>query len=74
MTAPVQTKRRRAQSPGVLGWAAVAVVVGVADGYALLRKDETMSDVFADHTGWGVFFAAGIIAHLMTHRRLPTVR
>lgn len=54
-------------TPGRLGWLGVALVVAVADGYALARRQRTMSDDFADHRGWGVFVLAGTAAHLLAH-------
>jgi len=55
-------------SPGLAGWVAVAAVVAMADGYALVRRRETMSDFFASHSGWGFFLLGGTAMHLMTHR------
>ena len=64
MAAPAS---RRYLTPGRIGWFGVIAVVGLADGYALARKQRTMSDDFADHRGWGVFILAGTAAHLLAH-------
>jgi hypothetical protein len=54
-------------SPGILGWLGVVLMVAAADGVAMRRGGRTMSDEFARHRGWGVFIAAGTMAHLAMH-------